>query len=34
VLTRLPAMQASEAISLTPANWLKARSGKVARKVA
>ena len=34
VLTRLPAMLASEAASLTPANWLKARSGKPARKVA
>lgn len=30
VLTRLPAMMASEAISLTPANWLRARSGKSA----
>jgi len=28
VLTRLPAMMASEAASLTPANWLRARSGK------
>ena len=26
VLTRLPAMKASEAASLIPANWLKARS--------
>ena len=34
VLTRLPAMLASEAASLTPANWLRARSGKPARKVA
>ena len=34
VLTRLPAMLASEAASLTPANWLKARSGKPLRKVA
>jgi hypothetical protein len=31
VLTRLPAMKASEAASLTPANWLAARSAKVAR---
>jgi hypothetical protein len=34
VLTRLPAMQASEAASLTPANWLAARIGKVARRAA
>jgi transposase len=34
VLTRLPAMLASEAASLTPANWLKARGGKPVRKVA
>lgn len=34
VLTRLPAMQASEAWSLTPANWQKARSGKEIRKSA
>ena len=34
VLTRLPTMMASEAASLTPANWLKARSGKAARKCA
>jgi len=34
VLTRLPAMMASEAASLTPANWLKARSGKVVRLAA
>ena len=34
VLTRLPAMQASEAASLTPANWLAARTGKVARPAA
>lgn len=34
VLTRLPAMLASEAASLTPANWLKARNGKPVRKVA
>jgi len=34
VLTRLPAMLASEAITLTSANWLKARSGKPERMVA
>ena len=34
VLTRLPAMKASEAASLIPANWLKARSGKTVRMVA
>ena len=34
VLTRLPAMKASEAASLTPANWLKARGGKAVRKIA
>jgi hypothetical protein len=34
VLTRPPAMLASEAASITPANWLAARSGKPARKVA
>lgn len=34
VLTRLPAMKASEAASLTPANWLKARSGKSQRRAA
>jgi hypothetical protein len=34
VLTRLPAMKASEAVTLTPANWLKARIGKAVRKVA
>ena len=34
VLTRLPAMLASEAASLTPAAWLKARSGKPVRKLA
>lgn len=34
VLTRLPGMLASEAITLTPANWLKARSGKPVHKVA
>jgi transposase len=31
VLTRLPGMQAKDAITLTPANWLKARSGKPER---
>jgi hypothetical protein len=34
VLTRLPAMLAKDAITLTPANWLKARSGKPVRMVA
>ena len=34
VLTRLPGMLASEAVSLTPANWLKARSGKPVRMAA
>ena len=34
VLTRLPAMKASEAVSLTPANWLAARSGKARRTAA
>ncbi len=34
VLTHLPAMKASEAASLIPANWLKARSGKPLRMVA
>jgi len=34
VLTRLPAMKATEAASLTPANWLRARSGKAVRMVA
>ena len=34
VLTRLPAMMASEVATLIPANWLKARSGKAVRKVA
>ncbi|MEY4244245.1 MAG: C-terminal element, partial [Verrucomicrobiota bacterium] len=28
VLTRVPAMKASEASSLTPANWLAARGSK------
>ena len=31
VLTRLPAMLASEAVTLTPANGFKARSGKAGR---
>ena len=34
VLTRLPGMMASEAASLTPANWLAARSGKARRTAA
>jgi len=34
VLTRLPAMKASEAASLIPAVWLKARRGKPVRMVA
>jgi len=34
VLTRLPAMKASEAASLTPANWLAARTGKNLRPAA
>ena len=34
VLTRLPAMKASEATSLTPANWLAARSGSPHRQAA
>jgi hypothetical protein len=34
VLTRLPGMKASEAVDLTPANWLRARQGKPARKAA
>ena len=34
VLTRLPAMKASDAASLTPANWLRARSGKSVRLAA
>lgn len=34
VLTRLPGMLAKDAIMLTPANWLKARSGKPVRMVA
>ena len=34
VLTRLPGMMASEAASLTPADWLKVRSGKAGRTAA
>lgn len=34
VLTRPPGMKASEAVHLTPANWLRARQGKPARKAA
>jgi hypothetical protein len=34
VLTRLPGMLASDAVSLTPANWLRARSGKAVRRAA
>jgi len=34
VLTRLPGMLAKDAITLTPANWLKARSGKSVRRAA
>ena len=34
VLTRLPGMMASDAVHLTPANWLRARQGKQARKAA
>jgi hypothetical protein len=34
VLTRLPAMNANDAVTLTPANWLTARSGKTVRKMA
>jgi hypothetical protein len=34
VLTRLPGMKASEAASLTPANWKEARTAKAAAKVA
>ena len=34
VLTRLPAMQASEAAELTPAAWQAARQGKSLRQVA
>ncbi len=34
VLTRLPQMLAKDAITLTPANWLNARSGKEVSKAA
>lgn len=34
VLTRLPGMMASEAVNLTPANWLRARQGKPVPKAA
>jgi len=34
VLTRLPGILAKDAKILTPANWLKARSGKEVRKAA
>jgi len=34
VLTRLPGMKAQDAITLTPANWLKARNGKEIQKAA
>lgn len=34
VLTRLPGMMASDAVDLTPANWLRARQGKPLRKAA
>ena len=34
VLTRLPGMTVSEAIHLTPANWLRSRQGKPQRKAA
>jgi transposase len=34
VLTLLPGMMASDAVKLTPANWLRARQGKPARKAA
>ena len=34
VLTRLPGMLAKDAITQTPANWLKARTGEEQRKVA
>jgi transposase len=34
VLTRLPAMKASDAATLTPANWLAARTAKAARSAA
>jgi hypothetical protein len=34
VLTRLPGMVAKDAVTLTPANWLKARNGKPGRMAA
>jgi transposase len=34
VLTRLPGMLAKDAITLTPANWLKARNWKEVRMAA
>jgi hypothetical protein len=34
VLTRLPDMLAKDAVTLTPAIWLKARSGKPVRVAA
>jgi transposase len=34
VLTRLPGMMASDAVDLTPVNWLRARQGKPLRKAA
>jgi hypothetical protein len=34
VLTRLPGMVAKEAVTLTPANWLKARNSKPGRMAA
>jgi hypothetical protein len=34
VLTRLPCMKESEAVTLTPANWLRARQGKPVWKAA
>jgi hypothetical protein len=34
VLTRLPAMQASEAADLTPAAWQAERQGRTLRQVA
>jgi hypothetical protein len=34
VLTRLPGMMESEAVTLTPANWLRARQGNPVPKAA
>jgi transposase len=34
VLTRLPAMMEREVVTLTPANWLRARQGKQIWKAA